>query len=84
MVVTGSGDNTIQLWGAWTCGQLGNAHKENITNSLSPIHFSSSAAHALHDSQSLFIDFMSNANHSLDYQGLIQFQNDGWIVGPNG
>ena len=84
-IVSGSWDKAIQLWDAQTGGNVGNTLKEQTTNSLSstlsPIHFSSSAAHALHDAQSLFIN-MSNVN--VDYRDLIHLQNDGWIVGPNG
>ena len=65
-IVSGSLDKTIQLWDAQTGGQVGNALKDQTTNSLlrtlSPIHFSSSAAHALHDAQHLFDDDMSNVN----------------------
>ena len=85
-IVSGSEDRTIRLWDAQICGHwVGNALKEKTINSLlstlSPIHFSSSAAHALHDAQSLFVD-MSNVN--ADYRDLIHLQNDGWIVGPKG
>jgi len=84
-IVSGSWDKTIQLLDAQTGGNVGNTLIEQTTNSLSstlpPIHFSSSAAHALHDAQSLFIN-MSNVNG--DCRDLIHLQNDGWIVGPNG
>ena len=84
-IVSGSWDNTIRLWDAQISGQVDNSLKKKTTNSpestISPIHFSSSAAHALHDAQSLFIDmFDVNA----DYQDLIHLQDNGWIVGPNG
>ena len=83
-IVSGSGDKTIQLWDALASGQGGDALEEN-TNSLSSStlslsHFSSSAAYALHDAQSLFL--MSNVNGP--YQDLVHLQNDGWIVSPNG
>ena len=76
------GIDTVQAWDTPTGGQAGSALKEHtISRTLSPIHFSSSTAHALCDAQSLFVD-MSNVNeHCRD---LIYLQNDGWIVGPNG
>ena len=78
-------DETIRLWDAQTGEKVSNALKEKTTNShactLSPIHFSSSAAHALCDAQGLFID-MSNFNR--DCRDLIHWQTDGWIVGPKG
>jgi len=83
-IVSSSMDKTIQLWDAQTGGNVGNTLKEksrnSLLNTLPPIHFSSSAAHALHDAQSLFVD-MSNV--SGDCRDLIHLWNDGWIVGPN-
>ena len=81
-IVSGSLDKDIQIWS----GQTGNVIKEQILNSPSstlspPIDFSSSAAHALHDTHGLFVD-ISNING--DFQDLIHLQNDGWIMGPNG
>ena len=76
-IVSGSLNKEIQLQDA----QAGNVIKEKNMNSLSctlsPIHLSSSATHALHD----FVD-ISNVNG--DFQDLIHLQNDGWIVGQNG
>ena len=48
---------------------------------LPPICFSSSTEHALHNTQSLFLDF---CNVTQDCQNLVYLQDDGWIVGPNG
>ena len=47
------------------------------------VNFSSSAAQALQQPQSLFTDISSDVKG--DYQNLVKFnQSDGWIVGPNG
>ena len=82
--VSGSEDTTIQVWDAQTGGQVENALTKAIPNSLSsiltPVHFSSSAVHALHNAQSLFVD-MFNING--DCRDMVHLQNDGWIVGPN-
>ena len=65
---------------------MGNALTEQTSTSflsytLSPIHFSSSVAHALQDAWSLFNDI---SNVKGDCQDLVHLQDDGWIVGPNG
>ena len=44
-----------------------------------PIHFSSSAGHALCNAQKLFL---SLSNVTMDYRDLVYLQDDGWIVGP--
>ena len=85
-IVSGSCDETIQLCNAQMAGgQVGNALKEqtskSLSSTLSPIHFSSSAAHALHDVHSLFVD-MSIVKG--DFRDLVHLQNDGWIMGPKG
>jgi len=82
--MSSSGDKTIRLWDA----QIDFQHKGKTTSSSksnsftpSPIHFSSSAAHALKDAQSLFTDM---ANVKGDSRDLVCLQNDGWVVGPSG
>ena len=77
-IVSGSWDSTIQIWDAQTGGEQ---NINSLSSTLSPIHFSSSAAHALHDAQSLFVDM---PHVKWDCRDLIHLQNDGWIVGPNG
>ena len=49
---------------------------------LSPIHFSSSTGHALHNAQNLFFDLPDVMKDS-DSRDLVYLQDDGWIVGPN-
>ena len=69
-LVSGSYDETTQVQG----------YKPVIYTS---INFSSSAAQALQQPQSLFTDISSDVEG--DYQNLVKFnQSDGWIVGPNG
>ena len=80
-IVSGSNDKTIHLWDA----QIGFQDKGKITtftsNSVLPIHFSSSAAHALKDAQNLFIGL---SNVEGDSRDLVSLQDNGWIVGPSG
>ncbi|KIM57759.1 hypothetical protein SCLCIDRAFT_129798 [Scleroderma citrinum Foug A] len=72
-IASGSGDKTIRLWDAQPSGQMGNAltvqHTKLFSSSPSPICFSSSSAHALHDSKGLVVE--------------MSMQNDGWIMGSN-
>ena len=58
-IVSGSSDETIQPWDAQTGGQDKGQTTKTKLITPSPIHFSSSAAHALKDAQSLFIDMSS-------------------------
>ena len=74
-IVSCSMDNIIRLWDAQMGGQVENS----LSSTLSPIHLSSSAAHALQNAQSLFVDMSNIHRHSQD---LIHLQDDGWIVGP--
>ena len=85
-IVSGSSDSTIQLWDA----HIGGTTERCLPNEMlkckpafvapPPICFSSYAEHALHNSQSLFLDSSSMIK---DFRDLVCLQNDGWIVGPN-
>jgi len=65
-IVSGSSDETIQPWDAQTGGQDKGQTTKTKLITPSPIHFSSSAAHALKDAQSLFIDMSSVKQDSRD------------------
>ena len=83
-IMSVSDDSIIRLWNAWQIGgQVGIVIKEQTINSLSstfsPNHFSSSATHALHSAQSLFVTM---SNTYWDHQNF-HLQNDGWIVSPH-
>ena len=77
-IVSGSCDTTCD-WDGQSGGHI-NVSGPNIK--FSPINFSSSPTHALTHAQSVF------TNLPLDVKGdswdLVHFQDDGWIVGPNG
>ena len=77
-IVSGSYDRTIQIWDTQTDN---NVSQSISVSEFSPIHFSSSPAHALYDAQSLFIDVPDVKE---DFRDLVQLQGGGWIVGPNG
>ena len=82
-IVSGSYDRTIQVWDAQTGVQLGHPLQESPTEqamSVPSIHFSSSSAHALQDSQGNFVD-VSIIDE--DCRNLVCLKDDGWIVGPN-
>ena len=82
-IVSGSDDQTIQVWDSKldSNGQVGDGTSEQPTKIL-PISFSSSDAHTLQHAQNLFLDLSSDIMR--DCRDLVHFQNDGWIVGPNG
>ena len=75
-IVSGSDDRTIRVWDAQTGNNAGQRTK------FTSVKFSSSAAHALHDAQYLFVD-TSEATEG-DNKDLVHLQADGWIVGPKG
>ena len=81
-IVSGSNDQTIRVWDAQSDNvQVGDGNSEQTTKLL-PINFSSSDAHALQCSQNLFLDLSPDIDR--DCRDMVHFQNDGWIVGPNG
>ena len=82
-IVSGSNDSTIQVSDAQTGVQLGYPLQESSTDhvmSVSTIHFTSSFAHALQDSQGSFVDV---SIIDQDCRNLVRLEDDGWIVGPN-
>ena len=82
-IVSGSNDRTIQVWDGQTGVQLGYPLQESSTDhvmSVSTIHFTSSFAHALQDSQGSFVDV---SIIDQDCRNLVRLEDDGWIVGPN-
>ena len=79
-IVSGSRDQTTQIWDAQPGGQLDANGPNNII--LSPINFSSLTTHALTYTQSLFTNLSPDVKG--DCRDFVHFQDDGWIVGPNG
>ena len=77
---------TIQLCNVQVDGTMerSQAQGEMIKSkpfALSPICFSSSTEHALHNAQNLVLDSVSH--EMKDSRDLVYLQDDGWIVGPN-
>ncbi|KAL4071517.1 quinon protein alcohol dehydrogenase-like superfamily [Scleroderma yunnanense] len=99
-VVSGSDDKTIRIWNVESNAQLGvtrggvsspplpspdstgsgktvDGASKDYSNAV--VRFSSSISHALQESHKLFVDIPSGSR-----QLLVQLEEDGWIVGPNG
>ena len=79
-IVSGSHDKTIRVWDAQAHSQP--VADEQAINLLPTINFSSSPTHALQHAGNFFIDLSSEGKRN----GLspVHFQDDGWVVGPNG